>query len=188
MQSQIFLAAAILTGLGFAAPGQAQPLPPQLAYNQPLSAPAVQSVQEKLHQAGDYAGRIDGVWGADSVVALQRFQQAHGLQVTGQLNQATVATLGLNTDVLLQGPQTAAGPVVAAPPATGTLAPESVRAVQGRLRGLGFYHGLVDGVWGPSTQAAIAEFQHSRGLEPNSQLNPATVAALGLQPGTLAVR
>ena len=41
-------------------------------------------------------GRADGVWGPDSQAALERFQQARGLQVTGQLNQATAATLGLD--------------------------------------------------------------------------------------------
>ncbi len=185
MQPRILLATALLTGLGFAV--QAQPLPPQLTYVQPLSRPAVQTVQEQLHKAGDYGGRIDGVWGPDSVVALQRFQQTHGLQVTGQLNEATVRTLGLNADALLGGPQIAAGPAGPAPSAT-TMAPEPVRAVQGRLREMGFYRGPLDGVWGPEMQAAIAQFQKSRGLEPNSQLNPATVAALGFQPGMAAVR
>jgi peptidoglycan hydrolase-like protein with peptidoglycan-binding domain len=182
MKPRIVLAAALLTGAGFAA--QAQPLPPQLTYVQPLSRSAVEAVQQRLHQAGDYNGGRDGVWGADSVVALQRFQQTHGLQVTGQLNQATVATLGLNADALLGTAQTAANQV----PSPATMAPEPVRAVQGKLREMGFYRGPVDGVWGPGTQEAIARFQHSRGLEANSQLNPATISALGFQPGMFATR
>ena len=187
MQTRLFLvAAALATGIGFGASAQ-QPLPPQLTYVQPLSRPAVQAVQGRLHQSGDYAGNIDGVWGPDSVVALQRFQQTHGLQVTGELNQATVATLGLDPDGLFgNGPQMAN---VAPMPAPGaTISPDAVRAVQSRLGQLGFYRGEPDGVWGPGTQNAIARFQQSRGLEPNSQLNPATVSALGLQPGVFAAR
>lgn len=186
MYPRIALTAALLTGIGFAA--QAQPMPPELTYVQPLSRSAVEAVQQRLHQAGDYNGGTDGVWGPDSVVALQRFQHTHGLQVTGQLNQATVATLGLNADALLGTPQMAANPAPAVAPSTETMAPEPVRAVQTRLRQLGFYRGALDGVWGPETQTAIARFQQSRGLQPNSQLNPATVSALGFQPSMFAAR
>ncbi len=175
---------ALAAGIGLAAQAQAQPLPPQLTYVQPLSRSAVQTVQEHLHQAGDYAGHVDGVWGPDSVVALQRFQQTHGLQVTGQLNQATAATMGLSVDALLGAPPATAP--AAAPPAT--VAPEQVRTVQARLRELGFYRGALDGVWGPSTQEAIARFQQSRGLEANSQLNPATLGALGFKTGVVPAR
>jgi peptidoglycan hydrolase-like protein with peptidoglycan-binding domain len=177
---------ALLAGIGPAA--HAQPMPPQLTYIQPLPRSAVQSVQERLHQAGDYGGQIDGVWGPDSVVALQRFQQTHGLQVTGQLNQATAATMGLDVDALLGTPPPVAGQAAAVPPASAAVNPDQVRAVQGRLRDMGFYRGPLDGVWGPGTQEAIARFQHSRGLEPNSQLNPATLGALGFQPGLLPAR
>lgn len=179
MHSRLLPLAALLAGIGFAA--QAQPLPPQLTYVQPLSRSAVQTVQEHLRQAGDYAGRVDGVWGPDSVTALQRFQQAHGLQVTGQLNQATAATMSLNMDALLSPPPAAPQPAVSPAP----LAPDQIRAVQARLHGLGFYRGGLDGIWGPRTQAAIARFQQSRGLEANSQLNPATLGALGFKTGVV---
>ena len=71
---------AILAGsLGLAAlaalPAAAQQAPPPLAYVQPLPGPAVQTVQDRLRQAGAYTGRIDGIWGADSQAALERFQQ-----------------------------------------------------------------------------------------------------------------
>jgi hypothetical protein len=56
----------------------------------------VMAVQQRLKQSGAYGGPTDGVWGPESAAALEQFQRAHGLQVTGQLNQATVATLGLN--------------------------------------------------------------------------------------------
>ncbi len=191
MQSRTLLAGALLLGTALSAPAanaQTQQMP--LTYVQPLSPPAVQAVQGRLRQAGAYGGRIDGVWGPDSVIALQRFQQTHGLQVTGQLNQATVATLGLDPDALLGGNQmAAAGPPAAAPPQqSATISPRAVQAIQARLRELGFYRGNVDGVWGPDTQAAIAQFQQSRGLQPNSQLNPATLGSLGFAPDMLATR
>ncbi len=77
------------------APAGAQPAP-GLIYVQPLAPGAAMRVQERLRQLGAYSGRADGVWGPDSQAALERFQQGRGLQVTGQLNQATASTLGLS--------------------------------------------------------------------------------------------
>ncbi len=186
MQPRTLPIIALLTGIGLAA--HAQPLPPQLTYVQPLSRSAVQTVQERLRQAGDYTGHVDGVWGPDSVVALQRYQQTHGLQVTGQLNQATAATMGLSVDALLGAPQPAATQAAPVSPVPAAVPPDQVRAVQARLRDMGFYRGGLDGVWGPETQQAIARFQQSRALEANSQLNPATLSALGFQPGLAPAR
>jgi peptidoglycan hydrolase-like protein with peptidoglycan-binding domain len=156
-----------------------------LAYIQPVPPASVQAVQEHLRGAGAYNGAADGVWGPDSVAALQRFQASHQLQVTGQLNQATAAALGLDPAALLGTQQAALLPPV--PPAE-TLRQSSVRAIQGHLRSLGFYRGAVDGVWGQSTQNAIEQFQQNRGLQPNGQLTPATITGLGLVPDSLAYR
>lgn len=165
-------------------PARAQTQAP-LTYVQPLTPSAVEQVQGRLRQQGAYAGRIDGIWGADSQAALEHYQQTHGLQVTGQLNQATATVLGLQPQDLLAAGQPAAPAAAPAPVAGNTLSPDAVRAVQSRLHQLGFYNGGVDGVWGADTQAAIARFQQGRGLQPNAQLNPATVTALGLDPNSL---
>ncbi|MGG5886710.1 peptidoglycan-binding domain-containing protein [Falsiroseomonas sp. HC035] len=155
--------------------------PPALTYAQPLGPEAVNRVQDRLRQAGAYSGRVDGIWGPDSQTALERYQQRNGLQVTGQLNQATATVLGLNPADLVGGPP---GPAPAA--SAETLSEAVVRNVQGRLRSLGFYRSGVDGIWGPTTQAAIEQFQQGRGLQPNGQLTPATAAAMGLDPNNLA--
>jgi peptidoglycan hydrolase-like protein with peptidoglycan-binding domain len=63
-----------------------------------------------------------------------------------------------------------------------------VRALQARLSALGFYRGPIDGIWGGSTQAAVQAFQQGRGWQPNGDLNPATVTALGLAPDAMAYR
>jgi peptidoglycan hydrolase-like protein with peptidoglycan-binding domain len=184
---------AIVAGLLMAAPAlvpQASAQPAAgLTYTQPLSPQALMAVQERLRQVGAYPGRADGVWGPDSQAALERFQQARGLQVTGQLNQATAATLGVNpTELLLARPAMGAGTDAAMPAATSaTLSRNAVRNVQSRLRTLGFYRGSVDGAWGPGTQSAIERFQQGRGLQPTGQINPTTAQALGLDPNNLEV-
>jgi peptidoglycan hydrolase-like protein with peptidoglycan-binding domain len=176
------LAGALLAGALTTVPAAAQVAPP-LSYIQPVPSQTVQEVQSRLRQAGVYGGRIDGIWGGDSQAALERFQQAHQLQVTGQLNQATVATLGLDPGTLLMVPA-----AVPAPPPADQLRPASVQAIQARLRSLGLYNGAVDGVWGEGTQSAVERLQQGRGIQPNGQLNPPTVAALGLAPDVLAYR
>ena len=182
MRYPVTLAAGLALAALSLSPLAAQPAQPPLAYVQPLSTSGVQSVQDKLRQAGVYNGRIDGIWGADSQAALERFQQGNQLQVTGQLNQATAATLGLDPNTLL------ASVAPAAPPPPDHLLPASVRALQARLRTLGFYGGPVDGVWGEGTQSAIENFQRARGLQTDGQLGPATVTAMGLTPEALAYR
>jgi peptidoglycan hydrolase-like protein with peptidoglycan-binding domain len=170
------LAGGFLLAAAVAAHAQA----PTLAYVQPLTPDAVASVQQKLQAAGTYTGKVDGVWGPDSDTALQRFQQSHQLQTTGQMNQATAATLGLDVSRLTVATQPLPSPV----PSPDHLRPDSVRALQARLGALGFYKGAVDGVWGGSTQAAVEAFQQGRGWQPNGDLNPATVSA----PDAMAYR
>lgn len=176
--------AAIPLCLALALPVAAQTPPAPLTYTQPLTPQAVQVVQQALQQQGAYTGRVDGVWGPDSEAALQRFQQAHGLQVTGQLNEATIATLSISPDQILAVTPTQPAGSEAVIPGT-NLSHASVAAVQSRLRDLNFYNGAIDGIWGGDTQQAIERFQQGRGLQVNGQLNPATVTALGLQPGAL---
>jgi peptidoglycan hydrolase-like protein with peptidoglycan-binding domain len=139
---------------------------PGLAYTQALSSGVTAMVQEKLQQAGVYAGRADGVWGPESQAALERFQQTRNLQVTRQLNQATAAT-----------------PAVQEP-----VSPGVIRNVQQRLRALGFYRGGVDGLWGAGTQASLERFQQGRRLQPTGQVNPLTSQALGIDPNPPATR
>jgi peptidoglycan hydrolase-like protein with peptidoglycan-binding domain len=175
------------------APAAAQQPAQGLAYTQPLAPGAVMRVQERLRQLGAYAGRVDGAWGPDSQAALERFQQGRGLQATGQLNQATASTLGLSPAELVAIAPEPGGPPAAAlpPPAAAAAEPLSraaVRNVQARLRALGFYRGAADGIWGAGTQAAVERFQQGRGLQASGQLNPATLAALGLDPDNPAAR
>jgi peptidoglycan hydrolase-like protein with peptidoglycan-binding domain len=173
MKRLIVLAAAL------AAAGRATQQPPQsptysgTSYKPaPQASPAVRQAQERLHTLGFYNGPIDGIAGAETNRAIERFQQSRGLDPSGTLNTATVEAMNENPRPV------AAAPARAAPPA---LEATNVRALRNRLRQLGFYTGPVDGVWGTSTQVALERFQRSRGLEVNGQLTPATANALGVE-------
>jgi peptidoglycan hydrolase-like protein with peptidoglycan-binding domain len=150
-----------------------------VSYVQPLSPQAQREVQRHLKDLGFYSGAVDGIWGRDSQEALERFQQTRGLQVTSNLNQATLATMGIKPADLLSlsdQPATMAGRDVQGR----ALNAEAVRTIQGRLKQLGLYSGDADGIWGDSTQAALERFQRDRGLQASGHLNPNTLTTMGL--------
>lgn len=55
-----------------------------------------------------------------------------------------------------------------------------VRAVQSRLRALGFYHGVPDGVFGPATQQAVDAARAAHALPPTGEVDWPLYMALGL--------
>ena len=52
--------------------------------------------QEKLHAQGFDAGPVNGDFGAKTQAALAQFQRAHDLPVSGMLDDATRAELGVD--------------------------------------------------------------------------------------------
>jgi hypothetical protein len=57
---------------------------------------AVMDVQGKLQDQGYFDGDVNGNWGPASIAALQLYQQDHGLQPSGAMDQDTAASLGLS--------------------------------------------------------------------------------------------
>jgi peptidoglycan hydrolase-like protein with peptidoglycan-binding domain len=65
-----------------------------------LSQAAVRNIQQRLRALNFYQGEVDGVWGAGTQSAIERFQQGRGLQATGQVNPATAQAMGLDPNNL----------------------------------------------------------------------------------------
>lgn len=59
---------------------------------------------------------------------------------------------------------------------------DDVAELQDRLRTLGFFAGKIDGVFGPSTDAAVREFQRAMNLEPNGTVTPDTWLRMATGP------
>ncbi len=55
-----------------------------------------------------------------------------------------------------------------------------VANVQSALQEQGYYQGEVDGVLGPQTRAALAEYQSAQGLEPTGAVDEPTLETLGM--------
>ena len=158
-----------------------------VSYVQPLSPQAQREVQRHLKELGVYSGAVDGIWGRDSQEALERFQRTRELQVTGHLNQATLATMGIKpADLLSLGDQL--GSMAGRDVRGGALNADAVRSIQSRLKQFGFHAGEVDGIWGDSTQAALERFQRDRGLQVSGSLNPNTLTTMGLDSNAVLVQ
>ena len=177
---RLMILAALLSAAAMPATALAQTAT-RPTYEQPLSVQATRDVQTRQRAHGYYRGPIDGVWADGTRAAVERFQSARGIAVTGELNQATVTGMGLDPDRLLaRGYE--ARPAAPSERVVSTVGPETTRAVQMRLRRLGLYDGPVDGVWGRNTSSALAEFQRRHHLAATGQPSRASLVALGLDP------
>lgn len=114
----------------------------------------------------------DGVYGAETEAAVEKFQATHGLVVDGIAGPQTNRALG---DHLSSGASTA----VSAHAASVSSAPSSSSNPVTRLQEA--LNIQADGTFGPETQAAIRTFQKSHNLTVDGIVGPATWAALGIQ-------
>jgi hypothetical protein len=57
---------------------------------------------------------------------------------------------------------------------------QTVANVQSALQEQGYYQGEIDGILGPQTRAALAEYQSAQGLEPTGTVDEPTLETLGM--------
>lgn len=127
---------------------------PQL--KQQTQGEAVRSLQYLL-QAQGVTLKADGLFGPETQQAVVSFQQAQGLSADGIVGPATWQAL------LVAVQQGSRGP--------------AVQAVQSQLNARGAAL-QVDGVFGPQTDAAVRQYQQSRGLGVDGLVGPQTWQAL----------
>lgn len=121
------------------------------------------ALQQDLTATGYYTGTVDGLYGPQTVQAVQALQKANGLPVTGTVDKATAIALQEELAAL-----------------SGAAAQESVAttaAIQQTLTLAGFWDGPIDGIWTPALTEAVKEFQTELGVEPTGVVDAATVAA-----------
>jgi peptidoglycan hydrolase-like protein with peptidoglycan-binding domain len=144
------------------------------------------ALQERLAELGYYQGAIDGDFGAGTESAVIAFQSNNGLVADGVVGPSTEAALRDSNAVSAIQASPAASP--SAPASTFPTAGDGllelgesgreVIALQTQLQSLGFYNGVVDGEYGPSTRDAVIAFQRSRGLVPDGVAGPQTIGLL----------
>jgi murein L,D-transpeptidase YcbB/YkuD len=122
------------------------------------------ALQQSLSDAGYYTGAIDGVYGPQTVAAVEALQEANGLPQTGTLDKATAAALDAEL--------TALGAAAAQQATTSTA------AVQQTLKLAGYWDGPVDGQWTDALTDALVALQTDLGIPATGTVDAATTAAL----------
>lgn len=156
-----------------------EPEPTSSTLRRGASGEAVKEVQQQLKELGYYRGAVDGNFGEGTETAVKAFQRASGLSVDGAVGPTTYNAMFSSAAVAYASPT---------PNATKTPAPSEtlrrgdsgarVKAVQQRLKELGYYRGSVDGEFGEGTEDAVRAFQKRNGLSADGAVGKATMEKL----------
>jgi murein L,D-transpeptidase YcbB/YkuD len=122
------------------------------------------ALQKRLKEAGYYDGKVDGVYGPETVKAVEDLQTDAGLPVTGLVDRPT--SEALDDAVAQKGGEAAAEDMIEA------------TSVQTTLKLAGYWPGPIDGEWTQELTDALKEFQTALGVEPTGVVDAATLGAL----------
>ncbi|MEA5013021.1 MAG: peptidoglycan-binding protein [Candidatus Limiplasma sp.] len=151
------------------------PTPTPLILRTGSQGDEVKRLQQRLLELGFYTGLVDGQYGQGTAEAVRLFQAQHGLTADG--------LAGNETRTLLYSESVATYiPTPVPSPTPSSLAKgdknNAVKALQQRLKDLGFYTSSVDGDYGGGTQEAVRLFQSQHGLTADGQAGGDTLAAV----------
>lgn len=153
---------------------------------------AVSELQGMLVLLGYFDDPVSGQYQLTTEAAVKAFQTDAGLTDDGIVGPAT-------WEKLLPNPSTEFTPPAVPETSTGGTEPQpeaeadapialpvlrqgmvgpAVARVQETLRDRGLYEGVIDGIFGPATEAAVMEFQTSAQLADDGVVGPATWQAL----------
>jgi cell wall-associated NlpC family hydrolase len=164
------------------------PTPNVVGLGKGASGAGVLALQNALNRVGvGVKYGVDGYFGSATQASVKAFQRYKGLPVTGVVDAATAAALGLAKPAPKPATPPAATAVATAAPSTNVVglrkgaAGPAVQALQNALNrvGVGVKYG-VDGYFGSATQASVKAFQRYKRLPITGVVVAATAAALGL--------
>ena len=140
--------------------------------------PVVEEVQRQLLAGGYYKGAVDGVAGKRTRQAIEAYQQAMGMEMTGEPS-ATLAehiryTRRIAEASLFTG---------AVEPDPGAGARARIRRIQTGLAELAYSPGEISGELTDRTRVAIKSFQHDRGLDETGEISATLLTELGKLSG-----
>jgi peptidoglycan hydrolase-like protein with peptidoglycan-binding domain len=137
----------------------------------------VESVQRELAASGLYSGKVDGVSGQRTKIAIIAYQRANGLDETGLASPELVEHIRYTRQITDALNMTDAMPAKSQP-----LAPQkpvdTVTRVQVGLAELGYEPGAINGELGQQTRAAILKFERDRGIAPTGDISPTLIVEL----------
>ena len=129
----------------------------------------VRDLHRRLSAAGHRVTTELAYYSPSTATAIEQFQIAHGLDATGICDQATWNTLVEASYKLGDRSVYYTQPM---------LRGDDIADLQLRLGSLGFDAGRADGIFGPETERAVADFQRNDGLTSDGVAGPQTIAEL----------
>lgn len=148
------------------------------------SGDAVEKLQRALQIKGYLKGTVDGKYGDMTVDAVERFQKAMKLSVTGDANSKTIAKLfGLSVDVPAKEDPGMDGitsirkidvPNTTKPGNSG----RHVKALQQALKLKGYYKAAIDSSYGQKTEDAVKRYQKAVGIKADGIAGNSTIKKL----------
>ncbi len=142
---------------------------------------AVKRLQERLISLGYLSGKADSDYGAATEVAVRAFQREAGIWQDGIAGPTTLSRLYASN-----APKASSAAASVGESLRSGSEGNGVRALQRRLKDLGYYSGAVDGSYGRETENAIMRFQRARGLKADGVAGHETLAALYSTSSTAA--
>lgn len=140
-------------------------------YENGYSGDEIAALQQALSQFGYFDGECDGMFGDATQAAVEQFQLANGLNVTGIADGGTQMRLfegnPVTWDRYLEDLYTDAGD-------SGL----NVYILQKKLAQMGYFNGDHSGSFGDMTSRAVMDFQNSNGLEPTGIADSETWRAI----------
>jgi hypothetical protein len=122
------------------------------------------ALQTDLKTAGYLDGAVDGVYGPETVAAVEALQTASDLPVTGFVDRATAVALD-------QAVQAAGGEAA-------SQAVAHTAALQTALTLAGYWSGPIDGQWSDALTAALGSLQSDLGVPVTGVVDAATLEAM----------
>ena len=152
---------------------------PEAEYLVDMTPEEVLQVEQRLEALGFLPVGANEVFDADTRMAIESFQQANGLEVSGRANGETLDRLLNNEAVSRQDYlQRFANAYAQMTPLEKGSANNDVQVMQRKLREYGYFSGEADGVFGDATQKAVESFQMVNGLEATGVADGATLMRL----------
>lgn len=137
------------------------------------SGSKVKTLQQRLISLGWLSGKADGEYGGATQAAVQAFQKKSGLWADGIAGPDTLEKLYSSSAKSSSSPASSIGETLEEG-MNGT----AVRALQTRLKQLGYLTGSVDGDFGSATKTAVIAFQKANGLTADGKAGTATLNKL----------
>ncbi|MGN0795277.1 MAG: peptidoglycan-binding protein [Aristaeellaceae bacterium] len=138
------------------------------------SGSKVRILQNRLIELGWLTGTADGSYSGATAYAVKAFQKKHGLWEDGKAGPDTLSILYSTRASRSSAPVASIGETLE----EGKSSSAAIKAMQKRLKELGYLSGSADGAFGSATKAAVIAFQTANGLKADGKAGTATLNAL----------